>query len=103
MTPAQLVALDALREAFDEATVARMVAAIQGRYVEAEETWGDESYLAHLEDVRPQLIANTRIRLATAIGRQLLADGFFAETTSRGPAQTTYRLRLLVSASSRPT
>ncbi len=101
MTPAQLVAWDAMRSAYDEATVRRMERAAVGKYVQGEETWGDASYLAHAEDIRPRLIENTWLRIAESIARSLLAEGHFERTQEsaqlgeRG-AGVRYRLRLPV-------
>lgn len=67
---------DALLEAgYSPDVVERMLMAAQGRFMAAVEDWPDQIFMAHRPEIRPELIANTWIRIAEALGRESLKAG----------------------------
>lgn len=81
---------DSLLEAgYESEVVERMLLAAQGRFVTAVEDWPDQVFMAHRPEVRPELIANTWIRIADALGREALKVGaIMREETRDGDVMT---------------
>jgi hypothetical protein len=88
---------DALLEAgYPIHVVERMLLAAQGRFVSATEDWPDHVFLQHRPDIRPQLLANTWIRIAEALGRESLKTGALMREETREGDITTLRGKLWV-------